>query len=150
MKVKFKTLTESDERAVENLAKETGLSYSGARILFLRGINSADGVRDFLNPSKANFNDPHGLKGMDAAIERLKKARDNNETVVVYGDYDADGICAATVMVKSLKIFGINASAVVPERENGYGLSVEVIDEVVETYLPDLIVTVDCGISGVK
>lgn len=150
MKVKFKTLTESDERAVENLAKETGLSYSGARILFLRGINSADGVRGFLNPSKANFNDPHGLKGIDAAIERLKKARDNNETVVVYGDYDADGICAATVMVKSLKIFGINASAVVPERENGYGLSVEVIDEVVETYLPDLIVTVDCGISGVK
>lgn len=150
MKVKFKTLTKSEECAVKNLAQETGLTYSAARILYLRGINSKDEVSNYLHPSKANFNSPLGLKGINEAVERLTAARDNKETVVVYGDYDADGICAATVMVKSLKIFGINASAVIPERENGYGLSSEVIDEVIEAYLPDLIITVDCGISGVE
>lgn len=150
MKIKLKTLTEAEECAVDNLANELGLTRSGARVLYLRGIDTPLKAQKYLHPSKANFNDPYGLKGVDEAVKRLTAARDNGETVVVYGDYDADGICAATVMVKSLKIFGINANAVIPERENGYGLSEAVIDEVVETYLPDLIVTVDCGISGVK
>ncbi|MBQ3235310.1 MAG: single-stranded-DNA-specific exonuclease RecJ, partial [Clostridia bacterium] len=72
----------------------------------------------------------------------------NGETVVVYGDYDVDGICATTVLCKALKIFGIEAHAVIPERENGYGLTEGVLNEVLDNLFPDLIVTVDCGISA--
>ena len=138
------------QNLIEDIAARCGISSRFARILVSRGIKSAEDAERFLHPDKSALHDPFDLLGMKEAVERITAARDNGETVVVYGDYDADGITATTILVKALKIFGIEAFAVVPERENGYGLTEGVYEQVLEEWGPDLIITVDCGISAVK
>lgn len=148
MKVTTKELTREQLNTVKLLADSTDILETTARILFNRGINTPEKVKRFLHPSINNFNNPFLLSGMAEAVERIKTAKTNGETVVVYGDYDVDGICATTILYRALKIFGIDAYTVIPERENGYGLSEGVLNEVLESAYPDLIITVDCGISG--
>lgn len=137
-----------------NIAKELsarlGVLQETAELLVNRGITDYESAYAFLHPSKANFHNPFDLAGMSEAVERITSARDNGEVVVVYGDYDADGICATTVLYYALKEFGVDCYTVIPERENGYGLREEVIDQVIDEYFPDLLVTVDCGVSGVE
>ena len=84
---------------------------------------------------------------MREAVELITKAREEYWGVVVFGDYDADGICAATILGKALKVFGIEADVVVPERRHGYGLSKGIINDIFEDCFPQLFITVDCGIS---
>lgn len=133
---------------VSELSKTFGISERLAEILFTRGIDDAVKVQRFLHPGKQNFNDPFLLSGMREAVERITSARDNGERILVFGDYDADGICASTVMKKALIDFGVQeVFAVVPERSQGYGLTHEYVETVLEKYYPDLLITVDCGIS---
>ena len=133
---------------VSVIAESVGVSFELAKIMFARGIDSPEKARIFLHPGKRNFNDPFRLSGMAEAARRIKRALDLKQTIVVFGDYDADGICASTVLVKALKRFGIvNVHAVIPERSQGYGLSVKIIDGFIEKYSPSLVITVDCGIS---
>ncbi|MBQ8885717.1 MAG: single-stranded-DNA-specific exonuclease RecJ [Clostridia bacterium] len=129
------------------LAERTGLTEHITRILYARGIDTAEKIERFMNPTKANFLSPFLMRGMREATEMLTEARDEGKTVVVFGDYDADGICASAIMYHALKAFGIEAYIFVPERVDGYGLTVEAIDRIFEEYQPDLFVTVDCGIS---
>lgn len=138
------------ENLIDEISRELSLSKRFTKILLGRGIDSVDGARKFLNPSLSSLGEPFSMHGIRAAVDRLTLARDNGESVVVYGDYDADGISAAAVLTRSLKIFGIDACAVIPERDDGYGLSTEVIERTLEEYCPDLLVTVDCGISGAE
>ena len=70
------------------------------------------------------------MKGMKEAVERITLARDEGRTVAVFGDYDADGICASAIMFHVLKEFGIEPHVYVPERADGYGLSIEAIDKI--------------------
>ncbi len=147
MKLKQRQYDKEQLNIIDFLAKSTGLLKETIIVLYNRGYDTKEKIQRFLNPGKHNFNSPYLLKGVDLALERLKTARGNAETVVVYGDYDVDGICSTTILYNALRDFGINAVTVIPERANGYGLSERVIDEVVETYFPDLIITVDCGIS---
>ncbi len=148
MKVFTKALLEQDKNLIEQLSKSSGLTRETCTLLYKRGITSLEKINSFINPSKNDLIDPYKLSGISEAVERITKAKEENQVVVIYGDYDADGICATSVLYKALKKFGILANVVVPERENGYGLSVEVIDQVAETYFPDLLITVDCGISN--
>ena len=148
MKILQRTFNEKQLNIIKNLAKDCSITELTAKILYGRGYTSVSSINGFLYPNKSQFNDPYGLVNMDKAVERITCARDNAETVVVYGDYDADGVCSTAVLYKSLRNFGIEAITVVPERENGYGLSVPVIDEILDNYFPDLIITVDCGISN--
>lgn len=84
---------------------------------------------------------------MKVAVERLQKARDKQEKVIIFGDYDADGICSTAVMWLALREFGIEALPFIPHREkHGYGVSDKAIDEILQAGTPDLIVTVDNGI----
>lgn len=133
---------------VKSLAERSGVSFETAKILYTRGIDTVTKVKRFLSPGKQHFVSPMQFKGMAEAVERITSARENGEVVVIYGDYDADGICATAILYYALKEFGIEAGTVLPEREDGYGLSEKLIDEVMEQYNPDLIITVDCGISG--
>ena len=148
MKILQRTFNEKKLNIIKNLAKDCSITELTAKILYGRGYTSVSSINGFLYPNKSQFNDPYGLVNMDKAVERITCARDNAETVVIYGDYDADGVCSTAVLYKSLRNFGIEAITVVPERENGYGLSVPVIDEILDNYFPDLIITVDCGISN--
>lgn len=135
---------------INSLAERCGLLPDTAKILYSRGIDTENKVARFLSPGKKHFADPFTLRGIREACERISAARDNGERVVIYGDYDADGVCASSIMYFALKEYGVDAVAVLPERNDGYGLSEHVIDKVMERYDPDLIITVDCGISGYK
>ena len=139
--------TESEKRSISELARKFGLFDETAEILYNRGIRSDEDVYAFLHPGRHHFIDPHLLKGVDEAIERIRVARSQGETVIVYGDYDADGVTATTVLTLTLKELGINCIPFVPERADGYGLNNDTIDKLIEEYFPDLIITVDCGIS---
>lgn len=133
---------------VKEAAAKFGLSEEFAKVLFGRGIDDYNKILRFLTPGKHNFYSPYLLAGMDEAVKRIKLARENAETIVVFGDYDADGICASTVLTRALRKFGISdVFTVIPERVQGYGLTHDLVENTLETYTPDLVITVDCGVS---
>ncbi len=144
-----KRLTETQKQLAKDISLNVGVSYDFAEILVARGVDSPDAAKRFLRPDKSDLQPPLWHKGVADAVERITAARDNSETVVIYGDYDADGISAVTVLYKCLKIFGLDeVYTVIPERRDGYGLSAGVYERVIDECNPDLLITVDCGISG--
>lgn len=149
VKMNFRINTLNDN-LIREISTRFHLHPETAAILVSRGIVEDSDIEYFLNPGKHHFIDPFKLKGVKKTVERLKQAKEDEEVVVVYGDYDADGICATSIMYLALTEYGINAIPFVPERTSGYGLSVENIDNLMEKYLPSLVITVDCGISGYK
>ncbi|MBR2384533.1 MAG: DHH family phosphoesterase, partial [Clostridia bacterium] len=140
----------ADKNLISDIALNLRVSERFAEMLISRGCDSVEKAYSFLNPSIKDLHDPFLLGGMRDAVERITEAKQDGETVVIFGDYDADGISAVTILYRSLKIFGIDAIPVIPEREDGYGLTEGVLSRVLEEYYPDLIITVDCGISAVK
>jgi len=132
---------------VSALAKRTGFTEEIVRILYARGIDTDEKLRKFMRPSKKNFLDPFLMRGMKETVEMLTQARDEGKTVAVFGDYDADGVCAAAIMYHALRAFGIEPHVYIPERVDGYGLSIETIDRIFDECNPELFITVDCGIS---
>ena len=141
------SFTEAQLHTIKALAEETGLTELTVRILFARGLDDVKKIRTFMNPSGENLLDPFLMKGMREAVEMITLARDEGRTVAVFGDYDADGVCASAIMYHALKAFGIEAHVYIPEREDGYGLSVEAVDRIFDECQPELFITVDCGIS---
>ncbi len=118
-----------------------------------RGLNTKKEIDNFLNPRDPNDLTPQEVEidktQLNKTIERLKTAVKNKESVVVYADYDADGITAGAIMWEVLYKLGAKAMPYIPHRvEEGYGLSIKGIDFVKETYNPSLIVTVDHGVTA--
>ena len=135
---------------IAGLASATGLCPETVKILFGRGIDTREGIEAFLHPSREHFVTPFKMKGMKDAVELITRARDEGWQVVVYGDYDADGVCASAIMRGVLADFGIDAAVFVPERTSGYGLCNQSIDAIFDEYFPQLFITVDCGISNAE
>lgn len=105
----------------------------------------------YLNPSLEFLRDAGTLTDIDLAVKKIKDAIADNKKILVYGDYDSDGICASTVLYLHLKKLGANVDVFIPNRfENGYGISVDAIEIILSDYQPDLIVTVDLGITAVE
>ncbi|MBR5439762.1 MAG: single-stranded-DNA-specific exonuclease RecJ [Clostridia bacterium] len=148
MKILQKQYTQEELNSIKNLSEACNLLNETTAILYSRGYDTLEKVDGFLNAGKHNFFSPFTLSGVKEAVERINQAKEGGETVVIYGDYDADGICATTVLYRTLIEYGVNVYAVVPEREDGYGLSQKTIDDVCENLFPDLLITVDCGISS--
>lgn len=142
----------SDEQlnTVKRLAAECGLLEDTVKILYGRGIDDAEKIKKFINPSREHFISPFKMSGMRETVDLITRARDEEWSVVVYGDYDADGICASTIMRNALRDFGIQAEVYIPERREGYGLNRRAIDFIFDEYFPQLLITVDCGISGAE
>lgn len=141
--------TAQNENLIRELSYKFSVSERFAAILVGRGINTVEKAEKFLNPSLSDVGDPYLMKGIKDAVKRIL-AVGEDETIVVYGDYDVDGISAATILTKALRSIGKNAYAVIPERKDGYGLSDAVIERALEEYCPDLLITVDCGIGAVN
>lgn len=135
---------------INALARKTGLCADTVKILYGRGADTEEKIKIFLHPSKAHFISPFKMSGMREAVSLITRAKNEGWTVVIYGDYDADGVCASAIMRAALKDFGIEPVAYVPERRKGYGLTVAAIDEIFEEYFPQLVITVDCGISNAR
>ncbi len=121
------------------------------RILSSRGIVGDDNVKKFLNPSiKEYMPNPSVLTDMDVAVSIIADAIINNQKIAIYGDYDVDGITSTAVFVKFLRALGCDVVWHVPTRDGeGYGLNINAIDEIVQDGAK-LLITVDCGISGVQ
>ena len=122
-----------------------------SRVLASRGVVSDADVEKFLSPSiKEYMPDPSVLKDMDAAASLIADAVQNHKKIAIYGDYDVDGITSTAVFVKYLRALGIDVVWHLPTREGeGYGLNNDAIAEIVKDNV-DLMITVDCGISGIQ
>ncbi|MBQ7369573.1 MAG: single-stranded-DNA-specific exonuclease RecJ [Clostridia bacterium] len=144
------SFSEGQLNTIASLARATGLTENVTRILYARGVDTKEKIELFMHPSSKNFLSPFLMRGMKETVELIQEARDYGKTVAVFGDYDADGICASAIMYHALKEYGIDAHVYVPERADGYGLSEEVLDRIFEDCNPELFITVDCGISCAK
>ena len=142
-----KQLTKEDVLTVNKIASECGIMFDTARLLLYRNIDTVEKAKRFLNPSSRNFNDALLFSKMKEVVERITLAKERNQSVLIFGDYDADGICATTVLYYCLKEYGIDAFTMIPEREDGYGLNVDKVLRLHEKTPIDLVITVDCGIS---
>ncbi len=135
-------------QTINEIALNCGVMFDTARLLFYRKQDTVQKAKHFLNPNKSGFNNPFLLNDMDKAVERITQAKLLSQNVLIFGDYDADGVCATTILYNCLKDFGLeNVQAFVPERESGYGLSIQTINEFLNKTNIDLLITVDCGIS---
>ena len=140
--------TPVQEEAVRALAAACGLHEVTARILFARGVDTPEKARHFLAPSRSHFLSPFLMRGMRELVDELSAVRRAGGLVAVFGDYDADGIGAASILTAALRRFGVRCVAHIPERADGYGMSVAALEKIIDTHKPDLIVTVDCGVSN--
>lgn len=139
------------EEEKNKLAKYYNINRHIIDILFNRGYNSKEKIDKFLNPSIKDIHDPFLLKDMDRAVARIKKAMDKKEKVLVFGDYDVDGVSASSILIKYFASKDFFVDYYLPNRYiDGYGLTCEVIDKIKDKYNPSLIITVDCGISCYK
>lgn len=137
-----------DQEHIDEITRVNNISRLLASILVNRNLTTEDNVRMFLNPTRNDFHDPFLLPDMDKAVARILKAISNNEKVLIYGDYDVDGITSIAVLKKFLKENGLDVGQYIPNRlSEGYGLNKEALLKIFnEEY--KLIITVDCGISG--
>lgn len=142
-----KTLTKEDVLKINGISSECGIMFDTARLLFYRNVDTVDKVKRFLNPSIKNLHNPYLFNDMQKVVSRIKDAKYFNQKVLIFGDYDADGVCASSVLYYSLIEYGIIPTVMVPEREEGYGLNLEKILALNEKEGVDLLITVDCGIS---
>ncbi len=133
---------------VELLHKQLNLSKDFVKILVGRGIDSLDKFNRFMYPKLEDLQNPFLLSGMQSAIDIINKHIEKGSRILIFGDYDVDGMSATAILYKYLKTRTKNVRFFLPNRyEDGYGLSVESSDKVFKKYNPNLVVTVDCGIS---
>jgi single-stranded-DNA-specific exonuclease len=119
-------------------------------IFVRRGVTSEDEFRRFVAPSVGDLHDPSAIHGMPEACERIERAVRDRETILIYGDYDVDGVTSIVLLQTVLRSLGADAAHVVPHRlVDGYGLKTEVIDRVLVERDVRLVITVDCGITSV-
>ena len=116
-------------------------------LLKLRGITSKEDIYDFFFQDIYSLSNPFNIKDVNVFVDRLKEAIENDEKILVYGDKDADGVTAASIIYNTLKVVTKNVEAFVPNHTTGYGLSKAVIEEYANSGV-SLIITVDCGISN--
>lgn len=142
---------EINESDIDLLAKQEKLSPILTKILASRGYDTPNKISDFLHPNLSQLHDPFLLKNMDIVTEKIKNAIENNKRILIFGDYDVDGISATAILYKYFQSKGITASYYLPNRyEDGYGLTIETAKKVINAYNPEFLITVDCGISCYK
>lgn len=139
-----------DSGIAQQLQEQLRISSLTAGLLVQRGIDTVDTAQRFLHGTLDELSSPFGLGGMEQAVRRIEKAMQQQEKVVVYGDYDADGICSVVLLKSCFDILGYPVDYYVPGRfEEGYGLNLEAVDRMVERGYR-LMICVDCGIKSLK
>jgi len=143
-------IKDSHSATQDTLSSALNISKVTAQILINRGIDTAERASDFMNASLSSCHDPFLLKDMDKAVARIKKAIAKKEKILVYGDYDVDGMTSVAIVYSALKILGADIQTYIPHRvEEGYGLNNGAIKRAHASGV-SLIITVDCGITSFK
>jgi len=139
---------ESDRARARELAAALGVSPIVADLLIARGHDNQESARSFLNPSLEQLHDPYLMRGMSDAVQRVLQAIDNQEPILIYGDYDVDGTTGTAVLLRALRMLGATTGYHVPHRfTEGYGIRQEALEKAAsEGY--KLVVSVDCGITA--
>ena len=141
---------QTNEEKVEELQKKYKLNKLLSTLLTNRGIIEEAEITKFLNPKRSDFYDPFGMPDMEKAVERILKAIEKKEQIIIYGDYDVDGITSVTVLKSFLEERGIQVNVYIPNRLNeGYGLNKTAMEEIAKQG-NKLMITVDCGITAVE
>ena len=139
-----------DNKKVDEISEKFNISKLLAKVLVNREVLKDEEIQMFLNPTRNDFYNPFLMPDMKVAVDRIIKAIENKEKVVIYGDYDVDGITSTTVLKQFLAERGLDAGYYIPNRlEEGYGLNKEAIKNIVDQKYT-LMITVDCGISGTE
>ncbi|UCZ54363.1 single-stranded-DNA-specific exonuclease RecJ [Bacillus shivajii] len=142
-------INKPDEQLVKQLAEQLGVSMIAARFLIQRNFTKAEEANAFLHIDKNKLHDPFEMKDMEKGIDRMKRAIDNNEKILIFGDYDADGVTSTSLMYLTLKQLGAQVGFYVPNRfTEGYGPNENAFRHAHEEGIT-LIITVDTGISAV-
>ncbi len=141
---------EYDPTTVETLCGALSIQPLTARALIRRGLTEASDAERFLHPEELELSDPFAMPNMRAALERLRKAFTEDENICVYGDYDADGVCATAILLDCFSVYSERVQAYIPSRHSeGYGLHEEAVRKLHARGV-NLIVTVDNGISALE
>lgn len=134
----------------EELIKECG-SKVLAQLLANRGITTSEEMKDFFDLSKDKLSSPYEFDDMSKVVERVEQAIQKQENIVVFGDFDADGITGTSILYKTLKYIGANVSYYVPERvSEGHGMNSSAILKLISARQAKLIITNDCGVSNLE
>ena len=137
----------NENKAGESSKKEDSLLYT---LLKTRGLAENE-FEEFLNPLETELSSPYIFADMKKAVERIQKAVKNNELILIWGDFDADGVTSTAILYKTLKSLNANFDYIIPDREKmGHGINSKFILPYIAKKKPKVMITVDCGISNEK
>lgn len=138
----------TDDTQISYLASKFNVNKKIIEIAYSRGYKTEQDLQVFFNPTNQKYVNPYLLSGMSELVEKVKKYTSEKKDILIFGDYDVDGISATTIMLMLLKKLGVDARYYLPNRFiDGYGLTNAVLDKICAQKKPDLIITVDCGIT---
>ena len=121
------------------------------KLLAVRGIITESQIGSFLKPVLQQLHDPMSLPGMKKAVSRLKKAIDKKENIIIFGDYDADGVISSSLIYNFLKKLNLSVDVYIPDRfKEGYGLNLEFIKKTTAKKKATLLISVDCGTNDLE
>ena len=150
MNLRWVHLDDIEKETIENYAKLLNVPTVIAKILLNRGIDTFEKAKLFFRGKIENLYDPFLLTDMQKAVDRIIKAINQHDKILIYGDYDVDGITAVSMLYLLLKQLGANVFFYIPHRvQEGYGISTSGIDEAAKLEI-DLIISVDCGVTAIK
>lgn len=139
-----------DNDKVSEISRELGLTDAAAKLLCQRGCDSPKLAKNYISDASARFYDPFRLAGMREAVDRICEALKNREKILIYGDYDADGVTSTAILYDYLRINSADVKFHIPDRfAEGYGVSADVVKKYAEDGF-GLVITVDCGVTAVE
>lgn len=146
----YQPLTHRQKKEAEELSAQCGYEDAVSEILLRRGVSTAAESERFFAPSIADLHDPFLMQDMDKAVNRLNRAMGSKERIMVYGDYDVDGVTAVALVYKYLQNYYSNIEYYIPTRDDeGYGISKKSIDYAAENDVK-LVIVLDCGIKAIE
>ncbi len=150
MEYRWKIKEKSDNDLVDGLSESLGISKVLTNLLVQRGVSNFEEAKTFFRPSLDELHDPFLMKDMDKAVDRIIRAMNNNESIMIYGDYDVDGTTAVALVYSFLKNHHKKIEFYIPDRyAEGYGISYKGIDTAFDHNVK-LIIALDCGIKAIK
>ena len=147
--MRWKLKSEINPQTTSKLAQELGVEKTIAKLLVSRGIETFKQAKTFFRPSLNNLHNPYLMKDMDKAVDRIEKAINSGENILIYGDYDVDGTTSVSLLSSYLKTIYSNIATYIPDRyDEGYGISFKGIDYAEDNSIT-LIIALDCGIKAI-